>query len=330
MSSTPNSPTATRSNYLFAGGTTKSFASSQVFVGTQRERAQAMLATAIAERRVLTVMQLVAKDPSLTLDRVAPPTKLGDIEAPKDFAEACLSNDITPGVICAINHGYDPSLLLGPALNKMAATGASAEADLGLLLAMGADPNRTAATVDDPGILARAMTLAYPPETSTGKAQYPGLVTMLLDAKAVPVWPSEINSALCTMVLTAGWQDPGKAAELTKQMARLVKAGAPLDTRCGSMRMSPLDLALGKKLPLAVIGLVRLGCDVDPRARVSNKDLMEQFDSLKLIEYKPLLQDALMERRINQVKKEAEAAAGAGAETAESEQHAGRRRRGPI
>jgi hypothetical protein len=288
-----------------------------------------MLAAAIVERRVITVMQLVSKDPSLALDTVALPTKSGDTEAAQDFAAACLGNDITAGVIFAVNHGYDASGLLVPALNKMACSGFSAESDIGMLLAMGADPNCVTPTADDPGVLARAVSLAYPSDDKAGKPQHPGLVTMLLDAKANPVWPSEINSALCTLVLAAGWQDPTKASEHTKQMARLVKAGAPIDERCGPMRMTPLDLALGKKSALAIITLVRLGCNVDPSARVSNKDLMELFDSLKLSEYKPLLQDALMERRINQVKKEAEAAA-AGAVQPDEAQRPNRRRRGLI
>lgn len=285
------------------------------------------MAGAIGEKRAVTVLQLLNRDPSLALEKVSIKISQGGSarEVQQDLAVACINHDLTAGYMFAVGRGYDPTKLLQPALVKMASTGVSAESDIGVLLAMGADPNAAEPTVDDPGVFAKAMSLAYPPDKVS---QSPGLISMLLDAKASPVFPDAVNCPLTTLVLTGGWDDAEKRREHLMQMVRLVKAGLPVDRATGSLRLKPVALAIGKKNGHALVGLVQLGCSVDADALPGKKDLYQVMEANGLQDFKPMVQEALMARQIAKAKKEA-AASGA-ADPAASEAPRPRRRLGAL
>lgn len=282
-----------------------------LFQGDQRERARALLAAKIMERQVMSVLQLVNKDPSLALATV--PLKLtnGGVSRIEevDFAFACMQNDILPGCVFAINAGYSIDTtnsngrsLLDLAISKMVNGGV--EPTVGMLLAMGIDPNGASnLTETEPGTFAIAMQHAYPPAIKTksglseSKTQHPGVITMLLDAKANPVYPSNFKCPILILVGSDGWSDPVVAAEHTMMMARLVKGGSSLNRASGSPLMTPLQLALGSKNGNAIVSLIRVGADATSVA-LKGKDLFALVDAHNLQEFKPAIQSALMERVI--------------------------------
>ena len=79
-----------------------------VFVGDQRAKARALLASKIVEQHVMAVMQLVNKDPSLALGTVPMTLTNGGVARVEelDFAFACLMHDVTPGVMFAVTAGF--------------------------------------------------------------------------------------------------------------------------------------------------------------------------------------------------------------------------------
>ena len=274
-----------------------------VFVGDQRGKARALLASKIVEKQVMSVMQLVNKDPSLALGTVPMTLTNGGVARVEevDFPFACLINDLTPGVMFAVSAGYpvdNPNgagrSLLEVAVSRMAYGGS--ETNVGLLLALGANPNGTATMTDDfGGTFSSAMQQAYPVSGQT--EQHPGVIAMLLDAKADPVYGAAFKCPASILVTAHGWADASKVADLTKMLARLVKAGLPLDRPTGSPLMTPIQLALGKKNGNALVALVRMGATVTSE-HLKGKDLFALMHANGLNEFGPAIQGAMMERVI--------------------------------
>lgn len=292
-------PASTRPNLL-----TPPPAGAPAFTGDQRTKARALLASKISDRQVMAVLQLVNKDPSLALDTVPMASAAGGLARTDDidFPVACLQHDVLPGLVFASAVGYDPNKLTPTGLSLLDLAVArtnlgSAEGTVGLLLGMGANPNSTR-PLDDVfgGTFSAAMTMAYP----AGKGQqYPGVISMLLDAKANPVYPQSHKCPASILVSTGGWDDPRQAAELTKMMARLVKAGVLLDRPSGHMKLLPVQLALGQKNGNALVALVRLGASVSS-ATLRGKELSELMKQNGLEEFIPAVRAASMERVIVQ------------------------------
>jgi hypothetical protein len=293
------SPVIVRPNLLaHSGGATTPF------VGDQRIKARNLLATKVQERQVMAVMQLVNRDPSLALDTVPMALASGGVSRVEevDFAVACIQHDLAPGYVFAVSHGYDVNkpmhdglCMLDIAVSQISLGGA--EAHVSLLLALGADPNG----VSTPGLkfggtFSLAMSNAY---QAKQPVHHSSVITMLLDAKVTPSYPPVYKCPISLVIAAGGWDDKSKAAEHTHMMARLVKAGAPLDQASGSPRLTPLQFCLGSKNGAALEAVVRLGCNVSSDT-LKGKDLFAEMDANGLAEFKPAIQRALMERVIAQ------------------------------
>jgi hypothetical protein len=286
--------TPSRQNFLIPTST-----AAPAFVGEQRSKVLQLLASAVSEGRVVTLMRTLARDPSLALEQL--PMK----PAPLDLAVACMTHDILPGAVFAVQQGFDPSKLLVPALNQLAkgeSGSANVDATMATLLAMGADPTTlSASSPSDPGFFYKAMTLAYPAE----KAQHSSkLISMLLDAGCSPRYHASLNCPLTILSKTGGWDgDPKGAEELTFAMIRLVKAGAPT-SRQDPSKPSPIAIAVGKRTPEVLLGLIRAGYDVGQAELGGTMDLYELLSANSLADYKPQVQQALMEREIRRAASE--------------------------
>lgn len=263
--------------------------------GEQRSKALSFLATAIFDQRVMSVMQLVERDPTLTQEVLSINTGFGNMRKREemDFAQACLRHHIAPGYLRAIRFGYDPSKLLGPALLKLSRDGNGAETDIGLILAAGANPNFACKEFPG-GIFSAAMSLAYP----AGKApRAPGLIIMLLDAKAVPQVAADSPGPL-HVIISSDWGDLAHASRNLQVMQRLVAAGIGINAPAGPMQTTPLVHAVGSKNVAAVVALIRMGCSIEPANLSGRKDLYELLDLNGQADAKPMVQQALMEREI--------------------------------
>ena len=150
-------------------------------------------------------------------------------------------------------------------------------------------------TTDFGGTFSSAMLQAYPVSGQT--EQHPGVIAMLLDAKADPVYGAAFKCPASILVTAHGWADAAKAADLTKMLARLVKAGLPLDRPTGSPLLTPVQLALGKKNGNALVALVRMGAKVSSE-HLKGKDLFGLMEANGLSEFNPAIQSAMMERVI--------------------------------
>jgi len=284
-----------------------------VFIGEQRLKAQALLSSAISEHQLMTILQLINKDPSLALGSVPMKMVAGGVARIEetDFATACLLNDIPAGYVFAINNGYSVDTLdaTGHSLLDLAVTkiqAGTAITHVGLLLSMGANPGVGAEPSETlAGLFSSAMQQAYPSAKGQSlksnlpsrRIQGEGVISMLLSAKANPVYPPNFKCPISILVSSEGWSQPDHAADLTMMMVRLVKAGCSPDRHTGSPLMSPVQLAIGSRNGDALVTLVRVGAKTSSEA-LKGKDLFGLMETHGLSEFKPAVQSALMEQTI--------------------------------
>ena len=311
--STPTIGTAATPNLLFSEVPSPD-STKPVFKGAQRDMAKALLASSISEQRLMAVMQLVNKDPSLAFETLQVADLPGSNRtAPYEFPLACLRHRLSAGYVFAVGRGFSvdaplqdgSTTLLQQAIAQCSAE-QSGEADLSLLLAMGA---KTSAMPDQDALYS-VVANAFP---AGGDRHYPGAVNMLLDAKVDFAYDPSFKCPYTALVDTAGWTVSLAAAALTKTMARFVKAGLSLERKTGSPKMTPVQRALGKKNGDALVSLIRVGAKTDPQSL--GKDLFEVMRAQGLEPFIPVVQSALMEAHISFSSK-AQAAAPPGATTA--------------
>ena len=302
-----SAPSATP-NLLF-GDTAPGAAQVPAFQGEQRTKALTFLASAVAEQRVMAVMQLVNKDPSLVFKSVSMPLKsCGSSGHAVEFPLACLRNGISTGYLFAISRGFavdtplqqETTTLLQEALS-LGGKGRALEADVSLLLSMGASAN--AMTSKEP--LYSVLADAFPAKSKTHNG---GAVAMLLDARVDFTYPDSFMCPYSVLLATGGWDVPESASSLTRIMAKFVKTGLSIERSTGTPRQTPLMRALGSKNGEALAALVRLGADSSPE-RLNGKDLFTLMHAQGLEQFKPLVQAALMESRISQMARTPDAAA---------------------
>lgn len=277
-----------------------------VFTGEQRVKALSVLAQSIFEHKVMAVLQLVNKDPSLAFETLEMPAAvLSNATQRVEFPLACLQRGLTPGYLFAISRGFpvdqllqnETVTLLQAAMHAHGSASRDSSADVSLLLGLGAQPNAMVSKV----ALYEALVGAYPRGTD---AHSPGVVNMLIDAKCDFGYPDDIDSPFNVLVATGGWKDAATTVEITKTMARLVKAGIDPGKRTGTPRKSPLETAIGLSNGGAIVALIRIGAPTGPEA-LKGRDLLEVMRSYsKLQEFLPLVQAALMESHISKCERE--------------------------
>lgn len=268
-----------------------------VFVGEQRAKAISMLASSISEHRALAVMQLVNKDPSLVFETLPIPARAGP-PVPTEFPLACLRHGLAAGYSFAVSRGFnvdellqdETTTLLQAALAQTATR--NCEADISLLLSMGAD-YRNMTSLD---ALYGVMAAAFPPKSDK---HAPGAVAMLVDAKVDFAYPTSFMCPYSVLANSGGWAVPETAVTLAKTMARFVKSGLSLERKTGSPSQTPLQRALGCKNGEAVIALIRVGVKSGPE-QLNGKDLFDLMRAQGLDEFKPAAQAALMDSHISQ------------------------------
>lgn len=266
-----------------------------VFTGAQRQAAINLMGNAIAEGQAMSIMRLLNKDPSLCLEQVTVKGGGSAAAVTSSFAAACVTHGISSGYLFAIQRGVDPTPLLMVALNKLAANGEGVESDLSLLLSVGADPNADRGSDTEMGVFAKAMHLSYPRQKMLHR---PAIVSMLLDAGALPTLSPRLMCPFQTLVRTGGWDDQQKLVMLYKMAARLAKAGLDPNCATGTPPQKPILQALGSKNTPALIALIRIGASTN-KADLGGKDLFATMDAQGMHEDKPLVQEALMEHRID-------------------------------
>lgn len=284
------------SSDLLFGATKPEKRTAPVFVGEQRAKAIAMLASSIAEHRAVAVMQLVNKDPSLVFEKLPIPGRSGPPH-PTEFPLACLRHGLAAGYTFAVSRGFnvddllqdETTTLLQAALAQTATR--NCEADISLLLAMGAD-YRNMTSLD---ALYGVMAAAFPPKSDK---HAPGAVAMLLDAKVDFAYPTSYMCPYSVLVNSGGWGVPETAVTLAKTMARFVKCGLSLERKTGAPAQTPLQRALGCKNGEAVIALIRVGAKSGPE-QLNGKDLFDMMRAQGLEEFKPAAQAALMDAHIS-------------------------------
>lgn len=298
-----------------------------VFVGEQRAKALKVLGTAVADSKVVSVMQLFAKDPSLAFETLPVPAEgsVEQLEAPL----ACMRYGISAGYVFAIARGFPVDMLLQnettTLLQEALSLGGrnrSCEADVGLLLSMGA--NWKTMVSHEP--LYAVVANAFP---AKGGKFSPAVVGMLLDAKVDFAYSPEFKCPYSVLVACEGWKKPETAIVLAKMMARFVKAGLDLDRPTGMPVQTPLLRAIGSKSVEALVALVRMGARTSSDA-LNGKDLFSMMSANGMSESLPSVQAALMESQISRAAAEHAAsvpaqAAGDGASAADA--HPTRRRR---
>lgn len=311
---------------LLFGSTKPGAAPEPVFRDEQRTKALTLLATAVAEQRVMVVMQLVNKDPSLAFESISVPLKGGGTTGHAvEFPLACLRNGITPGYLFAIGRGFavdtplqhETTTLLQETLT-LGGKGRALEADVSLLLSLGA----TVGAMVSKEPLYSVLADAFPAKS---KVHNGGAVSMLLDARVDFVYPDSFMCPYSVLVATGGWDSQESASALTRMMAKFVKAGVSIERSTGMPRQTPLMRALGSKNGEAVAALVRLGADSSP-ARLNGKDLFTLMEAQGLEQFKPLVQAALMESRISQIARTQDAAMAAPCAATSAETPVNRRR----
>lgn len=305
-------------------------AQAPVFLGEQRAKALKVLGAAVADAKVVSVMQLFNKDPSLAFETLDVPSEGGveQLEAPL----ACLRYGISGGYVFAVARGFpvdallqnETTTLLQEALS-LGGRNRSSEADVSLLLSMGA--NWKAMVNHEP--LYAVVANAFP---AKGGKFSPGVVGMLLDAKVDFAYSPEFKCPYSVLVACEGWKKPDTAAVLAKTMARFVKAGLDLDRPTGSPVQTPLLRAIGSKSVEALVALVRMG--VRTSADVLNgRDLFAMMNANGMSDSLPLVQTALMESQISRAAAAHAASVPPAADSAPSEAQAPvtrRRRLGAV
>lgn len=268
-----------------------------VFEGEMRVKALRHLGQAVTERRSTTVMQLLTKDPSLAFEQVEFRGS-GATAQPMEFPLACLYAGLSAGYVFAISRGFPvdaplaggSTTLLQAALT-MAPTGRTIDSDVSLLLGLGADPK----SIQSKEALYSAFAAAYPAKS---KEHRPGAVSMLLDAKVKFEFEADTLCPYSMLVTTGGWETPEGASDLLSMMAKLAKSGHDPSLKTGSPRQSPIQRALGQKNAHALISLIRIGARVDTTA-LNGSDLLSILQSNGMKDFKPLVQEALMEAQIS-------------------------------
>lgn len=297
------SSTSSGTNYLF---TQEGDRPSPLFVGEPRSKALRLLAGAVSEQRLMAVMQLVQKDPSLAFEMLPMPIGRESAQTRSvEFSLACLRAGLAAGYIFAITRGFavdtplqDESTTLLQAACELQAT-RDCSADVSNLLAMGASPSII------PHHVMYAVVHAAFPSGSTQHA--PGPLAMLLDAKANFAYSAEYMCPYSVLVNTKGWDDAETAAALTKMAARFVKGGLDLDRKTGGPPQTPLMRAVGSKNGPAAIALIRVGAKCSPEV-LNGKDLFALMSANGLEEFKPAAQAALMDAHISMKTRELTAA----------------------
>ena len=301
-------PVKTAPNLLFGSGIQPN-APARVFEGEQRAKALALLASAVAEQRVMMAMQLVNKDPSLAFETLQIPLRgtIGGQTEAVEFPLACMRSGISAGYVFAIAHGFgvdtlmqnESTTLLQAALGH-GGGGRNGEADLSLLLSMGAKTQAMPSQESLYAVLADAL------PTKSDKHSF-GAVLMLLDAKVDFAYPTTFKCPYSVVVGAGGWTSPETASALTRLMARFAKAGLSIERRTGVPAQTPLQRALGGKNGDAVVSLIRLGAASGPE-ELNGKDLFGLMDAQGLEQFKPVAQAALMESHISRASAKAAAA----------------------
>ncbi|MEJ6002737.1 hypothetical protein [Paucibacter soli] len=288
------------------------------FVGDQRKKAVSFLVSAISEQRLLSVMQLVNKDPSLAFEVLPMPIQAGTLQtAPVEFPLACLKAGLSAGYVFAISKGFDVDQLLQHETTNLLQTAISLgstgrgnpDPDLSLLLSLGANP----AAMPSKDALYTAVSNAFPAKSSVFN---PGAVAMLLDAKADFGYSSDIQCPFSIMVMSGAWESDAGAAAITKLMAKLVNAKLDPNRQTGVPPMSPLMRALGQKSTPAVIALLRIGASTEPE-HLKGKEFFKLLEANGLRDLAPQVQAAMMEAQISRSTATSKAAAAASAEPAE-------------
>lgn len=256
-----------------------------------------MLANAVTEHRVLTVMQLLNKDPSLAFESVQVPVDVNmRLTSAVEFPLACLRKQITPGYLFAIARGFPVDSLLQDGTTTLLNTAVEASlhrdvsAEISTLLALGAKPQSMPARN---ALYAIASTAFATPS----KSERAATISMLLEAGASFTYDSEFLCPFSLMVTSKCWKEPAAVEPLMKLMVRLFKSGLNLERATGSPAMTPLQRALGIKAGVAVIALVRLGAKTDP-ASLGGKDLFSSMTANGLGDMVPDAQRAVMDVQI--------------------------------
>lgn len=267
--------------------------------GEHRKKALSLLALSIADHKVVSVMQLVNRDPSLVFETLDIQVSSGSSQtAPVEFPLACLRAGISAGYVFAIARGFPVDKLLQNDTTNLLQAAIShrvedrmAETDVALLLSMGADP---AAMPSPEGIYA-AVAAAFPPRDDKIR---PAIVSMLLDAKANFSYPDGTLCPASVMVRSRRWNTPDGDLEMTRILAKLKRSGLDLDRKTGSPKQTPLQRAVGAKNGQAILALVRVGAKSGPE-QLDGQDLFDALKSAGLDVIAPEVQSALMESHIS-------------------------------
>jgi hypothetical protein len=254
-------------------------------------------------------MRTVNKDPSFAFETLQIPLRgtTGGQTSPVEFPLACLRAGLSAGYVFAISRGFgidtplqnESTTLLQDALG-LGGSGRNVEADLSLLLSMGAQSQ--AMPSQEP--LYAVVADAFPAKSDKHST---GSIAMLLDAKVDFAYPATFKCPYSVMVGAHGWSNPDIASALTRLMARFVKAGLSIERATGTPAQTPLQRALGSKNGDAVVSLLRLRSKSGPDA-LNGKDLFALMDAQGLEQFKPGAQAALMESHISRATAKAAAA----------------------
>ncbi|MFK4705753.1 hypothetical protein ABIC83_002592 [Roseateles asaccharophilus] len=269
------------------------------FDGEQRKKALALLASSIAEHKAVSVMQLVNRDPSLAAEILDMPVSAVSAQTvPVEFPLACLRAGISAGYVFAISRGFPVDKLLQNGTTNLLQAAIShragdrtTEADVSLLLSMGADP----AAMPSQDALYTAVASAFPHKE---EVIHPEVVSMLLDAKANFSYDSKTLCPASVLVRSGRWNKEEGAHEMTKLLAKIKRSGVDLDRKTGSPLLTPLQRAVAMKSGRAIMALIRVGAKSGPE-QLGGKDLFQVLESAGLQVIVPEVQAALMESQIS-------------------------------
>lgn len=319
----------------FLGAVSQRVHSPQVLLGEQRGSVLASLARCIAEMRVVTVLQILDKDPSLAAEMV--PMQLpGGVIRPMEFPLACLDAGLSAGYMFALQNGFDPNARLqnGTTTLLQAAIECSSprrpmDTDICLLLACGASPAQMVSNND----LHALMSATFPAGQRPGAAS---AVSMLLDAKADFTYEPGLDSPYQVLIKSGAWSNERDAVRMVELMARFKRAGVDIDRETGSPRAVALHTAIMTRNKFAVRGLIHLGASIDPK-HFYGREVSELLEDAGMRDIVPEVREAVMAATMSRVVNPIKPASGSslldapavGAEST-TEQAPSAARRGPV
>lgn len=283
----------------FLGAVSQRVHSPPVLLGEQRTSVLASMAKCISEMRVVTVLQILAKDPSLASEMVPMPLP-GGLTRPMEFPLACLDAGLSAGYMFALQNGFDPNARLqngGTTLLQAAIETSSPQrpmdTDICLLLACGASPAHMVSNND----LHALMAASFPAGQRPGPA---AAVSMLLDAKANFSYDAGLDSPYQVLIKTGSWATEREAVRMVELMARFKRAGVDIDRETGSPRAVALHTAIMARNKYAVRGLIHLGASIDPK-HFYGREVSQLLEDSGMHEIVPEVREAVMAATMSRV-----------------------------